>query len=175
MFIAAFFQGEMRSSMETTLRLNTGHIQVQDVDYDPDKLKKILDLTNGRGVDKSVETSSADTAPAFLVEATRRRGLKLPRGKRVSLAVVAGAGNGNLYRLDRPRVVLGRAGAGATIEIDDPEVSRSHAALESIRKQVEAHTTVREKVSTSVDLPPPAGTQYYSVVVVDPRGNKSSF
>jgi ABC-type lipoprotein release transport system permease subunit len=38
MFIAAFFTGEMRSSMETTLRLNTGHIQVQDVDYDPDKL-----------------------------------------------------------------------------------------------------------------------------------------
>lgn len=38
MFIAAFFQGEMRSSMETTLRLNTGHIQVQDADYDPDKL-----------------------------------------------------------------------------------------------------------------------------------------
>ncbi len=38
MFIAAFFTGEMRSSMETTLRLNTGHIQVQNADYDPDKL-----------------------------------------------------------------------------------------------------------------------------------------
>ena len=30
---------------------------------------------------------------------------------------------------------------------------RSHASVESIRKQVEAHTTIREKVSTSVDLP----------------------
>ncbi|MCC7340208.1 MAG: ATP-dependent Clp protease ATP-binding subunit [Bryobacterales bacterium] len=30
---------------------------------------------------------------------------------------------------------------------------RSQAAIESIRKQIEAHTTVREKVSTSVDLP----------------------
>ena len=30
---------------------------------------------------------------------------------------------------------------------------RSHAAIESIRKQVESHTTIREKVSTSVDLP----------------------
>ncbi|MBN8658306.1 MAG: ABC transporter permease [Anaerolineae bacterium] len=38
MFVAAFFTGEMRSSMETTLRLNTGHIQIQDADYDPDKL-----------------------------------------------------------------------------------------------------------------------------------------
>lgn len=38
MFIAAFFQGEMRGSMETTLRLHSGHLQVQDADYDPDKL-----------------------------------------------------------------------------------------------------------------------------------------
>ena len=37
-FIAAFFQGEMRSSMETTLKLNTGHLQVRDEDYDPDNL-----------------------------------------------------------------------------------------------------------------------------------------
>src|SRR6266852_1792005 len=30
---------------------------------------------------------------------------------------------------------------------------RSDAAVESIRKQIEGHTTIREKVSTSVDLP----------------------
>jgi ATP-dependent Clp protease ATP-binding subunit ClpC len=30
---------------------------------------------------------------------------------------------------------------------------RSHAAVDSIRKQIEGHTTAREKVSTSVDLP----------------------
>ena len=30
---------------------------------------------------------------------------------------------------------------------------RSHASVESIRKQIEEHTTIREKVSTSVDLP----------------------
>src|SRR6202158_2860550 len=30
---------------------------------------------------------------------------------------------------------------------------RSHAAIESIRKQIEGHATIREKVSTSVDLP----------------------
>jgi ATP-dependent Clp protease ATP-binding subunit ClpC len=30
---------------------------------------------------------------------------------------------------------------------------RSHASVDSIRKQIETHTTVREKVSTSVDLP----------------------
>src|ERR1035437_1896098 len=30
---------------------------------------------------------------------------------------------------------------------------RSHASVESIRKQIEEHPTIREKVSTSVDLP----------------------
>src|SRR6476619_2973409 len=30
---------------------------------------------------------------------------------------------------------------------------RSHASVESIRKQIEGHTTIREKLSTSVDLP----------------------
>jgi len=38
MFIAAFFQGEIRSSMESTLRLDSGHIQIRAADYDPDKL-----------------------------------------------------------------------------------------------------------------------------------------
>lgn len=38
LFIAAFYEGEMRSSMESTLRLNSGHIQIRSIDYDPDKL-----------------------------------------------------------------------------------------------------------------------------------------
>lgn len=38
LFMAAFFKGEMRSSMEDTLRLNSGHVQVRSANYDPDKL-----------------------------------------------------------------------------------------------------------------------------------------
>jgi len=38
LFISAFFKGEMRGSLESTLRLESGHIQVQAADYDPDKL-----------------------------------------------------------------------------------------------------------------------------------------
>ena len=41
---------------------------------DEHRLERILELTDGRGADKSVETSSAETAPAFLVQATRRKG-----------------------------------------------------------------------------------------------------
>ena len=38
LFIAAFYEGEVRSSMESTLRLDSGHIQIRAADYDPDKL-----------------------------------------------------------------------------------------------------------------------------------------
>ncbi|GAB4504401.1 MAG: ABC transporter permease [Anaerolineales bacterium] len=38
LFIAAFYEGEMRSSMESTLQLDSGHIQIRSIDYDPDKL-----------------------------------------------------------------------------------------------------------------------------------------
>ncbi len=41
---------------------------------DKDALKRIRDLTEGRGADKSVETSSAEEAPALLIEATRPKG-----------------------------------------------------------------------------------------------------
>jgi len=37
-------------------------------------LEQVLELTAGRGADKSVECSSADTAPAFLVKSTRKKG-----------------------------------------------------------------------------------------------------
>lgn len=38
LFMAAFFKGEMRSSMEDTLRLNSGHLQIQNTRYEQDKL-----------------------------------------------------------------------------------------------------------------------------------------
>ncbi|MDK1080536.1 MAG: ABC transporter permease [Anaerolineae bacterium] len=37
-FMSAFNRGQIRSSMETTLNLDSGHIQVRATDYDPDKL-----------------------------------------------------------------------------------------------------------------------------------------
>jgi len=58
MFIAAFFQGEMRSSMETTLRLNTGHLQVKNANYDPDKLSVAWEylIENPEQVAAQIET-----------------------------------------------------------------------------------------------------------------------
>ena len=55
----------------------------------------------------------------------------LPHGKRVSLAILAGPRQGDVVTLERPQVLIGRAGGGvdADIEIDDPEISRAHATV----------------------------------------------
>lgn len=53
----------------------------------------------------------------------------LPKDRRYSLAVILGADAGKVFRVESPRVVLGR-GAGCDIQLSDSEVSRRHAMLE---------------------------------------------
>ncbi len=60
--------------------------------------------------------------------ASEYQGLELPAGKAITLSVTAGPVKGLVCPLTRPRVVLGRT--GADIEINDPEVSRWHCAVE---------------------------------------------
>jgi predicted Zn finger-like uncharacterized protein len=52
----------------------------------------------------------------------------LPAGKRLSLAIINGTDAGNVYRIEKPRVTVGRSGADLTI--NDTEASRQHAAIE---------------------------------------------
>jgi threonine dehydrogenase-like Zn-dependent dehydrogenase len=40
----------------------------------PDAIERIMELTNGLGADKSIEASSQEPAPSFLLSATRRGG-----------------------------------------------------------------------------------------------------
>jgi predicted Zn finger-like uncharacterized protein len=54
--------------------------------------------------------------------------LKLPTSAKLSLAVIAGPESGKIFQIERPRVIIGRH--DADINVDDPEVSRQHAALE---------------------------------------------
>jgi predicted Zn finger-like uncharacterized protein len=54
--------------------------------------------------------------------------LQLPAGKRLSLAVLDGPDAGTVFRIDRPRVTIGRASADLTL--NDTEASRQHAAVE---------------------------------------------
>jgi predicted Zn finger-like uncharacterized protein len=56
--------------------------------------------------------------------------LELPKDKRFSLAVIQGAATGQIFQIGKTRSLIGRS--GADINIDDPEASRQHAALEII-------------------------------------------
>ena len=54
--------------------------------------------------------------------------LQLPPGKRLSLAVIDGPDAGNVFRIEKPRVTIGRS--GADFVINDTEASRLHATVE---------------------------------------------
>ena len=54
--------------------------------------------------------------------------LQLPAGRRLSLAILDGPDAGSVYRIEKPRVTIGRQGADLTL--NDGEASRLHAALE---------------------------------------------
>jgi serine/threonine-protein kinase len=81
------------------------------------------------------------------VRAGAAPGLALPAGKRVSLAILEGARQGETFVFSKPRIVIGRAsgGVGADVEIDDPEASRGHAAVECFGSRV----LVRDLQSTN--------------------------
>jgi ribosomal protein S27E len=74
--------------------------------------------------------------------------LQLPSGKRLSLAVINGTDAGNVYRIEKPRVTIGRSGADLTI--NDTEASRLHAAIE-VRDTVIRLEDLRSTNGTLVD------------------------
>jgi len=53
---------------------------------------------------------------------------ELPKGKRLSLAIIDGSDAGNVFRINKPRVTIGRS--NADFVINDTEASRQHAAIE---------------------------------------------
>jgi predicted Zn finger-like uncharacterized protein len=63
-------------------------------------------------------------------DAARMGLLQLPKDKRFSLAVIQGAATGQIFPISKTRTVIGRS--GADINLDDPESSRQHAALEIV-------------------------------------------
>ena len=74
-------------------------------------------------------------------------GLKLPANGVFVLAVTTGPANGEVFRLAKTRVVIGRK--GADIPLNDPEISRHHCLLE-----------VRDKFINLKDLDSTNGTFY---------------
>jgi hypothetical protein len=73
---------------------------------------------------------------------------QLPRGRRLSLAIIAGADAGTVYRIEKPRVTIGRS--GADLAINDSEASRQHAAIE-VRDQIVLLEDLKSTNGTIVD------------------------
>jgi predicted Zn finger-like uncharacterized protein len=63
-------------------------------------------------------------------DAQRMGLLQLPKDKRFSLAVIQGVATGQIFPISKTRTLIGRS--GADINLDDPEASRQHAALEIV-------------------------------------------
>ncbi len=97
--------------------------------------------TPAPGPDESLRTRQTPTQPpadqpaagsATIAggDAHRMGLLQLPRDKRFSLAVIQGAATGQIFSISKTRTVIGRT--GADINLDDPEASRQHAAVEIV-------------------------------------------
>jgi predicted Zn finger-like uncharacterized protein len=54
----------------------------------------------------------------------------LPSNKRFSLAVIQGSATGQIFVINKTRTTLGRV--GMDVNLDDPEASRQHAAVEIV-------------------------------------------
>ncbi|HUP49292.1 MAG TPA: FHA domain-containing protein [Thermoanaerobaculia bacterium] len=76
---------------------------------------------------RTVEEPLPDMPPPAPA-ASQTAPLQLPPGKRLSLAVIDGPDAGSVFRLEKPRVTIGRQGADLTL--NDSDASRHHAAVE---------------------------------------------
>lgn len=72
----------------------------------------------------------------------------LPAGQLVALAVTSGPMLGHVFRLTKPKVVVGRA--DADVQLDDLEVSRKHCLVE-VRGMAATITDLETTNGTAVD------------------------
>jgi predicted Zn finger-like uncharacterized protein len=92
--------------------IRTGEETVHRLEPDASKPREPTAKRSGGGAPR--RTGSAD--------------LRMPTGIKVSVAVIAGPEAGRIFSVEKPRVVIGRH--DADVNLEDPEVSRSHAAIE---------------------------------------------
>lgn len=76
---------------------------------------------------REVPSDAAEPAPPSFT-GRHEPAPQLPVGKRLSLAILDGPDAGSVFRIERPRVTIGRSNADLTL--NDSEASRQHAAVE---------------------------------------------
>ncbi len=75
--------------------------------------------------EKEPEPAPVAAAPA---PPPKQTALQMPAGKRLSLAIIDGPDAGRVFRIEKPRVTVGRS--GSDLNLNDTEASRQHAAVE---------------------------------------------
>jgi predicted Zn finger-like uncharacterized protein len=81
-------------------------------------------------VAESVPPPSDPGATLGGADAHRMGLIQLPKDKRFSLAVIQGMATGQIFPISKTRTVVGRS--GCDVNLEDPEASRQHAALEIV-------------------------------------------
>lgn len=81
-------------------------------------------------VQPSAAPATAGTETIAGGDAAKMGLLQLPTDKRFSLAVIQGSATGQIFQISKTRTLIGRS--GSDINLEDPEASRQHAALEII-------------------------------------------
>jgi len=112
------------------------------------KCSTVFEIHNPAFAEKSVPTTTQDKPYAGDMTFARREeakpkpadhaeekrdtgqvgGPQMPTGKRLSLAVINGPDAGTVFRIEKPRVTVGRT--GSDVALNDSEISRNHAAVE---------------------------------------------
>ena len=88
-----------------------------------------LDTTSAaKSAPKVVETTEQSPLPGARRTDEHQPALALPQGRRLSLAILDGPDAGQVFRIEKPRITIGRSGADLTL--NDNESSRQHAAVE---------------------------------------------
>jgi len=112
---ASIFEIKNPAYAEITPPLSPERFERTFTRRDPPKEKQQEDTTE----QSPLPEKSTDKIPAEL---------QLPQGKRISLAIIAGPDSGTMYRVEKPRVTIGRS--NADVVLNDTEASRVHAAVE---------------------------------------------
>ena len=131
---------------------------------EPEKPKVDGDATSAaRPAPKHVDTTEQSPLPSRKTD-KYESALQMPQGRRLSLAVLDGPDAGQVFRIEKPRITVGRSGADLTL--NDSEASRQHAAVE-----------VRDLTITVQDLGSTNGTLVSGEKINEPAelSDKSEF
>jgi len=69
------------------------------------------------------------TSVTLLDDSNLSSSLALPNDRTITVSVIAGPSTGLTRELTKPKTSIGKAGGGADIEINDPQVSAMHCAV----------------------------------------------